>query len=289
MLRDCHFTIRWVGFKQIESRRMKQFDFGQNWANFSANAATGERVAQARSQFAELVAGIELKGRSFLDIGFGQGFSLLSARALGANVVGCDINPKCHEVLKHNRLHFADMGIDPIPLEVGSILDNTTVDSLRSNDAAHGQGFDIVHSWGVLHHTGDMARAIGNAASLVRPGGYLVIAIYNRHWSSWAWLWIKAVYVHSPTWLQRALVAVLYPVIWLAKWAVTGTDPKHKRRGMDFYYDVVDWVGGYPYEYASIAEVERLCAALGFSSVRAIPASVPTGCNEFIFRRRLQR
>jgi len=265
---------------------MKQFDFGQNWADFSANAVTRERVLQARTQFAELMAGIELKGRSFLDIGFGQGFSLLTASAFGANVVGCDINPKCHEVIQRNRSLFPDVGNGAISLEVGSILENSTVDALRRKEAAHGQGFDIVHSWGVLHHTGDMARAIANAASLVRPGGYLVIAIYNRHWSSRPWLWIKALYVHSPTWLQRVMVTVLYPVIWFAKWAVTGKDPKHKERGMDFYYDVIDWVGGYPYEYASIAEVEKLCHPLGFSLERALPAIVPTGCNELVFRKR---
>jgi len=95
---------------------MKQFDFGQNWAEFSANAATGERITQARTQFAELMKGIELQGRSFLDIGFGQGFSLLTAHALGAEVVGCDINPKCHEVIQRNRSLFPDAGNGRKPL-----------------------------------------------------------------------------------------------------------------------------------------------------------------------------
>lgn len=81
------------------------------------------------------------------------------------------------------------------------------------------------------------------------------------------------------------MIGVLYPVIWLAKLAITGKDPKRKERGMDFYYDIVDWVGGYPYEYATIAEIEELCRPLALSLVRAIPANVPTGCNEFIFRK----
>ena len=57
---------------------MKQFDFGQNWSEFSAKAANAERVAQARAHFSALMAGLELEGKTFLDIGFGQGFSLLS-------------------------------------------------------------------------------------------------------------------------------------------------------------------------------------------------------------------
>jgi 2-polyprenyl-6-hydroxyphenyl methylase/3-demethylubiquinone-9 3-methyltransferase len=264
---------------------MKQFDFGRNWAEFSQNAATLERVAQARDQFRSLMGDIELKGKTFLDIGFGQGFSLLSASALGARAVGCDINPKCHEVIERNRVLFPDAGVGTIPLHVGSILDDAVVAALRGTQESSGAGFDVVHSWGVLHHTGDMKRAIANAGSLVRPGGRFVVAIYNRHWSSLPWLAIKALYVHSPGWLQRLLVGSLYPVIWLAKLAVTGTNPRSMNRGMDFYYDVVDWVGGYPYEYASIAEMEEICRPLGFSLLRSIPAKVPTGCNELVFRK----
>jgi 2-polyprenyl-6-hydroxyphenyl methylase/3-demethylubiquinone-9 3-methyltransferase len=261
----------------------KQFDFGQNWAEFSDHAATAERVAQARADFVALLDGIDLRGRTFLDIGFGQGFSLLSASELGARAVGCDINPKCREVLERKRRLFPAAA--SMPLHVGSILDDETVAALRATAEFAGRGFDIVHSWGVLHHTGDMKRALANAASLVRPGGWLVIAIYNRHWSSRPWLAIKALYVSSPRWLQRALIGLLYPVILAAKFAVTRRNPSRMERGMDFYYNVVDWVGGYPYEYASIEEMARMCAPLGLSLVRSTAAKVPTGCNELVFRR----
>lgn len=264
---------------------MKQFDFGGNWAEFSRNAATADKAAQARAQFVALMGDVELAGKSFLDIGFGQGFSLLSARALGALAVGCDINPKCHEVIERNRVLFPEVGAAPIPLHVGSILDESIVAALRASPESGGKGFDVVHSWGVLHHTGDMKRALANAGSLVRPGGRFVVAIYNRHWSSLPWLGIKALYVHSPAWIQRLMIRSLYPVIWLAKLAVTGRNPKAMDRGMDFYYDVVDWVGGYPYEYASIQELARICRPFGFSLVRSIPAKVPTGCNELVFEK----
>jgi 2-polyprenyl-3-methyl-5-hydroxy-6-metoxy-1,4-benzoquinol methylase len=263
---------------------MKQFDFGQNWADFSANAATPERVAQARAHFTSLMQGVPLVGATFLDIGFGQGFSLLTARELGAIVVGCDINPKCHEVIARNRALFPAVS-GPIPLHVGSILDKSTVDALHAIRDPASAAYDVVHSWGVLHHTGDMRLALEHAASLVRPGGHFVIAIYNRHWSSLPWLAIKAAYVRSPVWIRRLMIGALYPVIWLAKLLVTGKNPKAKERGMEFYYDVVDWVGGYPYEYATIPEMEAICRPLGFTLVRSISAQVPTGCNEMVFRK----
>src|ERR1700730_10052030 len=117
---------------------MKQFDFGQNWSDFSANVATVERVAQARAHFSELLSGIDIQGKSFLDIGFGQGFSLLSARAGGAVAVGCDINPECLEIIDRNRLLFPGAAQDPIALHVGSILDDATVRVLRSMDPGGG-------------------------------------------------------------------------------------------------------------------------------------------------------
>lgn len=261
-----------------------QFDFGQNWKDYSQSAITANRLTAAAREFTSLHADVPLAGRSFLDIGFGQGLSLLLACRAGARTVGCDINPKCLEALAITRQHFPEL-VGHIPIEVGSILDPTVVERLRSV-APDGDGlYDVVHSWGVLHHTGNMAQALRNAASLVRPGGHLIIAIYNHHWSSRLWLWIKWSYVHSPTWLQRVLVATLYPVIYLAKWLVTRRDPKRQQRGMDFYYNVVDWVGGYPYEYASITEMISRLRELGFSVVRTVDAEVPTGCNEFVFRR----
>jgi 2-polyprenyl-6-hydroxyphenyl methylase/3-demethylubiquinone-9 3-methyltransferase len=265
---------------------MRQFDFGENWSEFSANALTKDKVHQAREEFAGLVrdGGVDVAGRSFLDIGFGQGLSLLSAAEAGANAVGCDINPKCALVLERTRGFFPEGAARPIPVVVGSILDSPTVDALRML-APDGGGYEIVHSWGVLHHTGRMWEAIDAAASLVRPGGTLFLALYNRHWTSPAWSVIKRVYVGVPAWLQKAIVAAMYPVILAAKWSVTGRNPMAMDRGMDFYYNVVDWVGGYPYEYASVEEVTRYLVGKGFALRMSAAAKVPTGCNEFAFAR----
>jgi 2-polyprenyl-6-hydroxyphenyl methylase/3-demethylubiquinone-9 3-methyltransferase len=264
---------------------LAQFDFGENWSDFSAAALDAGKVEQAKEDFAKLIAPIGgLQGKSFLDIGFGQGLSLLAAAAAGADVLGIDINPKCAEVLARNRRYFPVLDNNAIPVFVGSILDEVIVDRARQAGAGGG-GYDVVHSWGALHHTGNMKRALHNAASLVMPGGYLVVALYNRHWTSGIWGLIKWAYCSGPWFLKRLLILALYPVIYAAKWLVTGSDTRRMARGMDFYYDVVDWVGGYPYEYASKAEVIAMLKPIGLRCVTFVPCRVPTGCNEFVFER----
>jgi SAM-dependent methyltransferase len=227
-----------------------RFGFGKNWQSYSKTALTQERMDQARQAFCSLFSGIELQGRSFLDIGFGQA----TAQEMRSGQVP--------------------------PTRIASILDPAFVKEHRAKG-----GFDVVHSWGVLHHTGDMAQAFDNACSLVADGGYLVCSIYNRHWSSPLWKAIKYLYNRSPSFFQRLFIAIFYPVIYLAKWLVTGRNPRQKDRGMDFYHDVIDWVGGYPYEYASVQEIQDLVCPKGFECLRVQPARVPTGCNEFVFRK----
>jgi len=71
-----------------------------------------------------------------------------------------------------------------------------------------------------------------------------------------------------------------------AKWIVTGKPPwAKKRRGMSFYYDVIDWLGGFPYEYADKEELISWIKAKGFRLKKYVAAPVPTGCDEYVFKR----
>jgi 2-polyprenyl-6-hydroxyphenyl methylase/3-demethylubiquinone-9 3-methyltransferase len=261
-----------------------QFDFGKNWLDYSKQALNVDKIQQAKEHFEQLFQHIDLKNKFFLDIGFGQGLSLLIAKEKGAIVIGNEINPTCEEALKQTATHFPTIQLTEIPLVMGSILEQNILEKLTkySNNEP---GFDIVHSWGVLHHTGNMRQALQNAATLVKPNGYLVISIYNRHWTSPIWLVIKWLYCHSPKLLQTFLIYSFYPVIWLAKYLFIRQNPTQMTRGMNFFYNVIDWIGGYPYEYASLDEIEKLLEKLGFSLVKKIQAQVPTGCNEFIFQK----
>ncbi|MEK7581225.1 MAG: class I SAM-dependent methyltransferase [Patescibacteria group bacterium] len=258
-----------------------QFDFGENWLQFSEHALTKEKVVQAKNDFKRLTRGIRLNDVSFLDIGFGQGLSLLIARLSGSRVLGCEINSKCIASLNETLKFFPTISKKEVPVVLGSILDKRVLVKLRKKSVV---GYDVVHSWGVLHHTGDMRQAIENISSLVKENGYLILAIYNKHWSSPTWEFIKKLHSESPNFVKKMLLYALYPIILLAKVTALRRNPFKKGRGMDFYYDVVDWVGGYPYEYASIDEVRSFVTSLGFKSIRVIPARTPTGCNEYIFK-----
>lgn len=248
---------------------------------------TSAHVEQAKQHFGELFSGIDLKGRAFLDIGFGQGLTLLIATLRGANTVGCEISPTCASVLHDNQeRYFPELSGRTIPIVLGSILDQTTVESLQMKSPDQtSRAYDVVHSWGVLHHTGDMERAIRTAASLVAPQGHLVIAIYASHWSSRVWRAIKRFYNTSPGFVRRVFIALFTPIIFAAKWIVTWRSPLEQTRGMSFRYNIIDWLGGYPYEYATAQDVRSEVELLGFELMRLIPAIVPTGCNEFVFKR----
>ncbi|MFT5128686.1 MAG: SAM-dependent methyltransferase [Rhodothermales bacterium] len=255
-----------------------RFAFGKNWQSYSQRAITPERIEQARRGFAELLGDIKLSGKRFIDIGFGQGLSVTIAAEMGADALGIDIDDDNVAAVKATQQ--AMNCAKPPETRVASILDQDFVE-------AHEGAFDIVHSWGVLHHTGNMKQAMKNACSLVNPGGYFICAIYNRHWSSGPWVAIKWLYCALPSFLQRLMILLVYPVIYVAKWIVTRENPKNKERGMDFMHDVVDWVGGYPYEYANVAEMQKMVGDLGLTCLRTVDAEVPTGCNEFVFQKPL--
>jgi SAM-dependent methyltransferase len=254
-----------------------KFKFGKNWQSYAQNVLDAERIARAHASFRELFAEIDLKGKKFLDIGFGQGLTLFLAAEAGAIVEGFDADPDCFSALQTTAKHFPDQSLPCV--RVGSILDQEIPELYGRSP------FDIVHSWGVLHHTGDMRKAIENAAEIVKVHGYLVLAIYNAHWSSPLWWHIKWLYNKAPDLIKRFMINCGYPVIYLAKWFITKKNPLNKERGMDFYHDVIDWIGGYPYEYAKPEEIREMVQVLGFESVKFVPAQVPTGCNEYVFRR----
>lgn len=251
----------------------RMFKFGENWASFSRQLDEA-RIEDAMHSLNSLFGEGTLQGKSFVDIGCGSGLFSIAAARLGCNsVVGIDVDPVSVQVSRENAVRWLDCA-DNVSFLYASILDGEQVESL-------GQ-FDLVYSWGVLHHTGDMRTAIRNAAALVKPGGRFMIAIYNRHWSSGGWWMVKRAYNHSGKLGQTFLIWIFTPIIYVAKWLVSLENPFRMRRGMDFMHNVVDWVGGYPYEYASVDEMSRHLHGLGFDVLDARQADIPIGCNEFV-------
>ncbi|WP_321491597.1 class I SAM-dependent methyltransferase [uncultured Desulfobacter sp.] len=254
----------------------KRFAFGKNWQAFSERSLTKERFQQFKDSFKALMHGIDMQNKEFIDIGFGQGLALISALQMGANVTGIDIDENNIQALENT---CRKIGCHKTPEHrICSILNDSFVESNKHQ-------FDIVHSWGVLHHTGNMSKALENGCRLVAKDGLFICSIYNKHWSSPIWNWIKLLYNRSPGTVKKIFILFFYPILLFAKIAVTRKNPYKKERGMDFYYDVVDWVGGYPYEYASINDMLRTVQSKGFRPIRVNPAIVPTGCNEFVFKK----
>lgn len=252
---------------------MPTFDFGTNWEDYSYKRLDVDRLDIAVRSLGELVGRSSLEGCSVLDIGCGSGLFSIAASKMGAEkVVGIDINPLCIEVSERNRDRYHPA---LILFKNISVLDQQGMDSLGK--------FDLVYAWGSLHHTGAMWEAIKAAAERVTETGIFVLAIYNHHFTSPVWQIIKNFYNQLPD-FGRTIMAVLFtPAIFTAKLLVTGQNPLNKERGMDFWFDVIDWIGGFPYEYASPENVDAYVRQLGFRKIRFKAALVPTGCNEFVF------
>ena len=253
------------------------FDFGENWLAFS-DALRPEQLAAAEASLLRHLPPEGWRGLRVADVGCGSGLFAVAMAGLGARVTAIDVNPKCIEATRLNAGRFLAGDASTLDLRLGSILDAEFVRSF-------GASFDDVYSWGVLHHTGSMDRAVANALSMLAPDGFAVIALYNRHWTSPIWRAIKRTYCALPGPLATAYAALFVPVIAAAKFAVTRRNPFHKERGMSFWRDVVDWVGGYPYEYVAPEEFMKRLELAAYSCRLAAAADTPIGCNEFLARR----
>ena len=259
-----------------------RFEFGANWSRF-LSVLDESRISEAEESLKEALKLSSLKGKSFLDAGSGSGLFSLAAYRLGADrVFSFDYDPQsvaCTEELK--RRYFPNA--ENWRIEQGSLLDKEYL--------GHLPVFNVVYSWGVLHHTGDMWRSMEYLFPRVEKKGILYISIYNDLGrASRVWTKIKRLYNSFPASLR---FLILIPCT-IQIWGVTtvadfckGTPFKRwrenkKNRGMSAWHDVVDWVGGYPYEVAKPEEVFSFFYKRDFN-LAEMRTTRFHGCNQFVF------
>lgn len=261
----------------------ERFPFGKNWAAFLA-AVDETRIEEARRSLEHMLETQTLAGLNFLDIGCGSGLFSLAARRMGARVVSFDFDPDSVGCALELKRRYAP-GDDGWQIRRGSLLDPQFLAEL-------GQ-FDVVYCWGVLHHTGQMWRAAENCIQLVKPGGKLFVAIYNDQGAaSRRWLLLKRAYNRYPLLRLPLLLASFWVLFWrpllkdllLLRPGHTFAAYRRNRRGMSLWRDLVDWVGGYPFEYAKPEAVFHFFRDRGFRLVR-LATDRGLGCNEFVMVR----
>ncbi len=231
-----------------------RFEFGKNWQDFLM-IPDEKRTERAKGSLLSFFDLPDLKGKSFVDIGSGSGLFSYAAYLLGAErIVSYDFDINSVEATRS----LSERAGKPThwKVEQGSALDANYLKSLGV--------FDIVYSWGVLHHTGAMWEAVRNTVTLTAPQGLYCIALYNRvegRFGSQFWLAVKEHYNRGSRVTKRIIewlyIFVYYILAPLARFKnpLRFMHEYGAERGMNYRRDVADWVGGYPYEFASVGEV----------------------------------
>ncbi len=269
----------------------QSFSFGRNWQEF-LKSIDKDRISIAEDSLTEFTQLQDLKGKTLVDVGCGSGLFSLAAHNLNAKrILSFDIDPfsvQCCQLLR-------TQAGSPHNWEVlqGSALDEDFLGDLGS--------FDIVYSWGVLHHTGQMWKAIENTMKMTNPGGLLYIAIYNKilnrsRETSWIhdfWLKVKRTYNSRPMFgkiVLEPLAMSAYIAIVMARLENPVTHIKNYKshRGMSWRRDATDWIGGYPYEFATVEEVFKFVKSVDRDfNLFNLKVTSGRGLNWYLFERKV--
>jgi 2-polyprenyl-3-methyl-5-hydroxy-6-metoxy-1,4-benzoquinol methylase len=261
------------------------FPFGRNWRSF-VQLVDDTRITAAVHSLRGPLEVADLSGRTFLDIGCGSGLFSLAAHRIGARVRSFDFDPDSVRATAELRSRFSRGG--DWEVEQGSILDERFVEGLGT--------FDVVYAWGVLHHTGDLWGAMELTSHLVAKGGLLYLSVYNDQGpQSRMWWHVKRRYNASGLLMRRLLLVgsaayiarhvPLRRIAQLVRPAAGTPDRRARARGMSAKHDLVDWVGGFPFEVARPEEVFGFLRPRGFLLRYLRTCGGGLGCNEYVFER----
>jgi 2-polyprenyl-6-hydroxyphenyl methylase/3-demethylubiquinone-9 3-methyltransferase len=275
----------WSSAVEAAADDSSRFEFGRNWRSF-LTVLNDERIAEAVASLEHSIGAARIDGATFIDVGSGSGLFSLAAYRLGAGRVhSFDYDEDSVACTTALRDRYAQPGAD-WTIERGSALDGDYLTRL-------GQ-FDVVYSWGVLHHTGAMWQALENVIRLVKPGGLLMLAIYNDQGrTSRAWKLVKQAFNTGP--IGRAVVVATFVPYFAIRGMVADVvrlrNPStryreyRRSRGMSLRHDWLDWLGGYPFEVATPGAIFDFYRTRGFTLEKLNTCGGGLGCNEFVFTR----
>ncbi len=261
-----------------------RFGFGRNWKDYIEKNLSDEAVEASKKWLLEFLGMKDLAGKSFLDIGCGSGLHSLAAFRAGAREIFA-FDYDANSVAASQYCHRFAGSPGNWGIVQGSVLDESFMSQLPEAD--------IVYSWGVLHHTGDVWGAIRNAAGRVAKGGWFYIALYSADvqkppYTAEFWLDVKRSYLKS-SWFGRRRWEWWYiwnfmidRKLWRLPEFFQRMRTHKKDRGMNLMTDIRDWLGGWPMEFVYDAEVVKFCEQLGFELKRMDTGKANT---EFLFRR----
>ena len=262
----------------------KRFEFGKNWKKYIERNFSQERVEASKVRLRAFLKRDDLTGSTFLDVGCGSGLHSLAAQQMSAaEVISFDYDPRAVETAS---ILYKYAG-EPRNWKImqGSVLDEQFMGALPQ--------VDIVYAWGVLHHTGSVWRGIRNAAALVKKGGVFYTALYSLDapWnpSPEFWLDVKQKYLAASL-LQKRKMEWWY--IWRFQIGKQiSAVPKllkeirkyKQKRGMSYFIDVRDWLGGWPMEFCRDDDVKSFLAAeMGMELINIKTGEANT---EFLFKK----
>ena len=262
-----------------------RYEFGKNWQSFNKSSFSEERLNIAVESILSFVHLDTLNGKTFLDIGSGSGLQSLAAYKAGAKKIfsfDYDINS-----VEATRSLWRLAG-EPKNWTIcqGSVLDDKFIQSLGE--------FDIVYSWGVLHHTGKIWDALNNSRIPLKKDGVLYVSLYSKEAYQNPppeyWLKVKQNY-NKAGYYNKKLIEVKYIYNSLMKSKIRNIYQLIKmafqykiNRGMSLWTDVKDWLGGWPMEFTSAQEV--LLKTQGELNLCLINLKMGSGCTEYLFKNK---
>ena len=260
-----------------------RFQFGANWAKYVQTSLSEEKIAQSIKRLKDFLRVEDLRGKSFLDIGSGSGLHSLAAFRLGAErIFSFDYD----EEFVSTTVKLRELAGSPAiwTVKQGSVLDETYMNGLDK--------FDIVYSWGVLHHTGDMWTAIRNASIPLKPDAVLYIALYSPEIyvspPSHQWIDVKRAYNAASDFKKRKMEldyvwrTVVRPSLKAGRNPLTIIRGDYGGRGMAFWTDMKDWLGGYPMDFAGFKDTVSFCGRIGLDLVNC---QAGEGNTEYLFAK----